>query len=116
MLTSFLEEAKVKRFSLCFNSGADGVLIALDGWMTKEPPRRADRNLIDPPNEKMIKDVDKEFLIASEPGTLFWFQEKGHITSLALLFLICLCLLEIGASSGPACLLEVFWPWTMLRQ
>jgi len=29
MLTSFLEEAKVKRFSLCFNSGADGVL-ALD--------------------------------------------------------------------------------------
>ena len=36
MLTSFLEEAKVKRFSLCFNSGADGVLIAaIIGW--REP-------------------------------------------------------------------------------
>lgn len=47
MLTSFLEEAKVKRFSLCFNSGADGVLIAaMIRWMMIQEPTHSEE-LID---------------------------------------------------------------------
>lgn len=47
MLRSFLEEAQVERFSLCFNSGADGVLMPLDGWRFSRS-HEAREELIDP--------------------------------------------------------------------
>ena len=40
----------------------------------------------------MITDVDKEFLIASEPGTFFDFKRRVTSHRSPLLFLICLCL------------------------